>query len=281
MIDANKVLYTIEKATQACKKYPCRSGRVLRIPDASEILVIGDLHGRVDQFKKAVQLADLKNNPTRHLVIQELMHGNQTNPDGSDNSHLVVDMAALLICQFPLQVHYLIGNHELSQVTSRRISKNGQDLNQAFDLGVAYSYQDHVEQMLAAYKQLVAELPALILLPNGVAICHTIPDATQMEAFNPKMLETLPTPLEETVPGGSLHSILWGRDTSEANAKAFLKKVRSKWLVTGHIPLQNGYNYPNPCQVVLDAHFEKGGYFLIPGQKELTPEAFTAAAGIL
>lgn len=281
MIDANKVLYTIEKATLASKRYPCRQGRVLRIPDASDILIVGDLHGRVDQFKKAVQLADLKANPKRHLVLQELMHGNQTYEDGSDNSHRIVEMAALLLCQFPLQVHYMIGNHELSQVTNRRITKNGQDLNRSFDLGVAYAYPESVEKMLAAYKDMVAELPALIFLPNGVTICHTIPDAAKMDAFDAKMLEKIPTPLEETIPGGSLHSILWGRDVSEANANAFLNKVRGKWLVTGHIPLKKGFEFPSPRQVILDAHFNKAGYFLISGQKELTQEEFISGAGIL
>ena len=281
MIDASKVLYTIEKATQATQKYPYRQGRVLRIPDASDILVVGDLHGRMDLFKKAVQLADLKANPGRHLVIQELMHGTQTYEDGSDNSHLTVDMVALLKCQFPLRVHYLIGNHELSQATNRRVSKNGKDLNQLFDMGVAFAYPEHTDQFLEAYRKLVEELPALILLPNGVTISHSLPDSTKIDSFDVRKLEVLPTTNEETTPGGSLHSLLWGRDTSEHNAQAFLEKVRGKWLISGHIPVFQGVDFPNPRQIVLDAHLDVGGYALIPGQREISPGEFHGLAGVL
>ena len=38
-------------------------------------------------------------------------------------------------------------------------------------------------------------------------------------------------------PGGSVYALVWGRDTSLANAAAFLDKVDADLLITGHIPV--------------------------------------------
>ncbi len=282
MIDPNKVLNTIEKAILAFKNTPGRSGRVLRLANTSEVLVVGDLHGRVDHLKKAFTLADLKANPKRTLIVQELIHGTTIHADGSDNSHLVLDMVASLKCQFPNQVHYLLGNHELSQVTSRQISKNNIDLNQLFDQGVAFAYPAMVAQIKDAYKNLISVIPAMILLPNQVCISHSLPDKTKLESFDPKKLELVPEQESDLFPGGNVHSLVWGRDTSLENAENFLNKVRCKWLVTGHIPCNHGFDYTNSKQIILDAHFDNAaGYCRLPADQEITGEVFLKSGGLL
>ncbi len=281
MIDANKVLNTIEKAILAFKNTLGRSGRVVRIANASDVIVVGDLHGRVDHLKKAYQLADLKANPNRILIVQELIHGTTTHSDGSDNSHLVLDMVALLKCQFPNQIHYILGNHELSQVTNRKISKNNLDLNQSFDLGIAHAYPLAVDKIIAAYKQLISVIPAMIFLPNQVCISHSLPDRTKLEDFDVKRLEVLPEQEIDLIPGGNVHSLVWGRDTSLENATAFLNKVGAQWLVTGHIPCAQGYEYPNSRQIILDAHFDNAGYCLLRADREITQGDFNTSGRLL
>jgi hypothetical protein len=282
MIDPNKVLNTIEKAILAFKNTPGRSGRVLRLADTSEVIVVGDLHGRVDHLKKAFTLSDLKGNPSRTLIVQELIHGTSTYPDGSDNSHLVLDMVASLKCQFPRQVHYLLGNHELSQVTNRQISKNNIDLNQSFNLGIAYAYPGAADQIIEAYKKLISVIPAMIFLPNQVCISHSLPDKSRVGAFEVARLEMVPEQDSDLLPGGNLHSLVWGRDTSLENAENFLNKVNCKWLVTGHIPCYQGFDYTNSRQIILDAHFDNAaGYCRLPSDREVTSEVFLKSGGLL
>src|SRR5262245_22927692 len=124
MPDPTRLVTTLRQAAQLCRSTPGRRGRLIRLQDVTELLVAGDLHGNLDTFRKILTLADLGMNPTRHLVLQELVHGPYTYPGGGDRSHQLLDLAAALKCQYPRQVHILPGNHELAQWTNRPIFKD-------------------------------------------------------------------------------------------------------------------------------------------------------------
>ncbi|MSR32708.1 MAG: hypothetical protein EXR99_14510 [Gemmataceae bacterium] len=281
MLDPKKILNTIKKAIAAVRATKGRAGRVIRPRGVKEILVAGDLHGRVDRLKEIVNLANLGSNPGRILVLQELIHGDSEYDDGSDSSHQALDLAAVLKCQFPEQMHYLLGNHEMAQGASRLISKNGKSLNHQFDLGVSRAYGEHAEDFLVAYKQLVESLPALILLENGVCVSHGLPGPEALHTFELSRLEAEPPPVGEDLPGGSLYSLVWGRVTSEENTQAFLEKIGAGWLVIGHIPCEEGFHFANPKLVYLDAHMKNAGYVLLPADRQVTSEEFTTSAQLL
>src|SRR5438874_11706856 len=124
MPDPTRLLNTLSQATQLFKETPGSNGRVVALNDAADVLVAGDLHGNVDNFRRILQKAELAKNPNRHLVLQEVIHGPFRYPAGGDKSHQLLDLIAALKCQFPANVHFLVGNHELSQGTRRRIAKN-------------------------------------------------------------------------------------------------------------------------------------------------------------
>ena len=129
MPDPDRLLRTLYKAAEAVRRTPGRQGRVVRLPAATDILVAGDMHGNLGNFQAVYQNADLANNPGRHLVLQELVHGKQCYPNGGDKSHQLIDLFAALKCQYPDRVHLLLGNHELSQWTNRLVLKEDKDLN--------------------------------------------------------------------------------------------------------------------------------------------------------
>ena len=61
-----------------------------------------------------------------------------------------------------------------------------------------------------------------------------------------------------------------GRDYREANARAFAEIVDAKVLITGHEPCPEGFNTPNPYQVVLDCCADKACYVILPTDIEPT-----------
>ena len=75
MPDPRKVLQTIRRATELFRTTPGRSGSIISLSGASDVMVVGDLHGNLRGFKKALASAALDRHPTRHLVLQELIHG--------------------------------------------------------------------------------------------------------------------------------------------------------------------------------------------------------------
>src|SRR2546423_14899598 len=140
MPNPDRLLSTLQKAIQAFRDPPGRRGRLVQLQNVTEVLAAGDLHGNLDNFSVLMKKADLANHPQRHLVLQEVVHGPFRYPTGGDKSHQIVDLVAALKCQFPAQVHLLLGNHELAQWTGQRIAKADLDLNLLFREGVDSAY---------------------------------------------------------------------------------------------------------------------------------------------
>ena len=74
MPDPLKVLATVRKATDLTRRTPGRSGSVVRLDNADEVMVVGDLHGNLRAFRWALAESALDRHPGRHLVLQELVH---------------------------------------------------------------------------------------------------------------------------------------------------------------------------------------------------------------
>lgn len=272
MPDPQRLLRTIRQATLAFRATPGRRGRVVTLANADDVFVVGDLHGNVANFRDLLQKADLARNPRRHLVVQELIHGPYRYPDGGDQSHRLVDLVAALKGQYPDRVHYLLGNHELSQATNRMIGKGDEDYNEVFLRGVHTAYGTMGADVWAAYWELFSACPLAVRTANRVFISHSLPPASKLEAFDPAHLERDIPEEADLLPGGSVHSIVWGRDTRPENVAAFLAKVDADWLITGHISCDRGFTFPNDRQVILDALGPNAGYCLLPATRTLTQE---------
>jgi hypothetical protein len=272
MPDPIRLLRTLRQAVQAFRETPGRRGRLVVLSGAADTLVAGDLHGNVENFRQLLGRADLGQNPRRQLVLQEVIHGPFDYPTGGDKSHQLLDLIAALKCQYPHQVHFLLGNHELSQWTRRRIGKSDYDLNEQFRQGVGTAYGPHASEVYAAYLDLFAAASFAVRSPNRVLLTHSLPAKTYVETFNPACLESEEFKEADLTPGGSLHALVWGRDLSATTAAAFLAKMDADWLITGHIPCDNGFYLPNPQQIILDALGTPTGYCLFPADRALTHE---------
>lgn len=266
-----KLIATIKQAAEHLRQQQGRVGKFVELTDCDEVLIVGDLHGHLVNFKKILQLAKLGEYPRRHIVLQELVHGllRYTN-DGGELSHRLVDVVSAFICQYPGRVHYLLGNHELAQWTKREIAKNNESMNQLFVMGVSSAYPDHVEEMLAAYDSLFDALPVAIRLPNRVFLSHSLPGASRLDDWSLELLKKDSFVEDDYKLGGCVHAVVWGRDTTEPTVKRYLELVESNLLITGHIPCEAGYDTPNPFQIVLDGKDEKAHVLLLPTLKPIT-----------
>jgi hypothetical protein len=270
MPDPERLLSTLHRAAQCFRDTPGRRGRLVHLDTATDVLVAGDLHGNLENFRRLLKLADLAGHPGRHFILQEVVHGPHHYPAGGDKSHQLLDLVAALKCQYPDRVHCLLGNHELAQATARRISKGDLDLNAAFREGVATAYGPRAAEVYAAYGQLFAVVPVAVRTANRVFISHSLPPAGRLPDFDLAALQRDEPTEADLLPGGSLHMIVWGRDTRPENAAAFLARVDADLLVTGHIPCDRGFDLPNDRQVILDCAASPAGYLLFPCDRPLT-----------
>jgi hypothetical protein len=266
----DRMLNTLRRAIDHVRATPGRSGHLVRLPNCTEVLAAGDLHGHVGNFRVVLQAADLAAHPTRHLVLQEVIHGPFRYPAGGDKSHQLVDLFAALKCQFPDRVHLLPGNHELAQWTDRPVGKADEPLNDLFRRGVAEAYGPAGADIYRAYCDLFKALPLALRTPNRVFLCHSLVPGKNLETFDPLKLEYERYEDREFVPGGAVYGLLWGRDTSEKTAGEFLRAVDADLLVSGHIPTDTGYHVPNPRQLIVDCSQSPAAYVLFPADRPLT-----------
>jgi hypothetical protein len=273
-------LMTARRAILAFRDQPGRRGRLVDA-DCDEVLVAGDMHGHVENFRRLLKRADLVAHPRRWLVVQELIHGPFRYPTGGDKSHQLVDLVCALKVQFPHQVHYLLGNHELAQLTGRKVLKGDDDYNECFERGVSDCYGGRGGELYELYLALFRIIPIAIRTVNRTFVSHSLPSAGQMVDFDAESLTREPTRDDDLAPGGSLYSLVWGRDVREETAAAFLKRVDADRLVSGHVPCDAGFDRPSPAHVILDSQGDPAACCLLPASRPLEPGEWEQAVGML
>lgn len=272
MPDINKLIPQIQRASMIQKTHPGRKGRLLEIPEGDSILVAGDLHGQLDILRRILLRADLGANPRRHLLLQEVIHGPNRYPDGSDKSHQALDLVAALVCQYPGRVHFLPGNHELAQIHGRLIMKNDQFLNESFSAGLRHAFGDRSHEMIEAYTQFIETSPLALRTPNRVFLSHSLPKAASLALFDLKNFELPELTKTDFGLGGIFYGLFWDRETAESTAVQFLEKVNADWLITGHIPCQEGFSNPSPRHIILDSHAFPAAVAMVPMDRPIGPE---------
>ena len=265
-------LQTIRRAIVAFRDTPGRRGRLVDLVDCDEVLVGGDLHGNLENFRRLMQRADLARHPRRHLVLQELIHGPFHYPAGGDKSHQLVEVVCALKCQFPRQLHYLMGNHELAQATGRAIQKAERDLNETFVRGLRMAYASRADEMVALYLDLWASIPFALRTAGGLFLSHSLPSAGMLPDFDPAALQREPTRDVDLAPGGALYALVWGRDVRPDTLERFLGKVGATRLVSGHIPCDQGFERPSPGHVIIDSQGSPAAYCLLPAGRPVEPD---------
>ena len=98
----------------------------------------------------------------------------------------------------------------------------------------------------------------------------SLPAARFLPLFDPARLERDVYADEDLQPGGSLHSLLWGRDTSADAVGSFLRKMGADLMVSGHIAWHDGFAAPNDRQVIGDCAETPAGFVLFPTDRKLT-----------
>ena len=281
MPDPDRLLTTLRHAAHVWKATPGRVGRIVHLTGVREVLVCGDLHGNIENFRLLLKRADLAAQPRRHLVLQEVVHGAFRYPDGGDKSHQLLDLTAALTCQFPGRVHFLLGNHELAQWQGQRIGKGDEDYNEMFRRGIEAAYGPRAGDIYTAYLDLFAAAPLIVRTANRVCVSHSLPAARHLDKFSRADWERPELRPQDTRLGGCVHALVWDRDTSVATASTFLQMLDADLLITGHIPCDTGYTVPNERQIILDAVKTPACFCLFPTDRPLTQQDLIAGIGTL
>jgi hypothetical protein len=282
MPDAQKILATVRKAAELMRATPGRTGSVIALDDVDEVMVVGDLHGNLPAFRRALTIAALDRHPRRHIVLQELVHEiNKHDADQPDRSHRLVDLVSALKCQYPHRVHLILGNHELSELTGRIIGKDGHALNLRFRQGMELAYGARTADVFEAYLALFAALPLAVRTANRVFVCHTLPDARYLDELDLALLKADHWPKETMKRGGTIYALTWGRDTTSETADRFAAMVDADWFITGHQPCEEGFRQASHRQIIIDGTNPNPAYCLFPALGDVTVELLLSSTHVM
>jgi hypothetical protein len=265
------IINSFRQANEANLSAPGREGNIIVLTPAlaDEVMVTGDLHGHRRNFNRLRKAAALDDHPRRHLVLQEVCHGGPTYPqNGGCMSHAVLEDVARLKVKYPDRVHFLLGNHELAELTDYPIQKNKQMLNLLFRLGLQQMYGPATEKVREAFMPFFQSCPLAIRLPHGVFISHSIPEQVDVHDFD-KTIFSRQLDLGDYLERTGVFQLVWGRDYRQENAKAFAEMMGAKVLINGHEPCQEGFSAPNDYQIILDCCTDQPAYVLLPVGQEL------------
>jgi len=255
---AERVIEAFQIATEENEISSLRHFNVVNLPGQGELWMTGDLHDHRRNYEKVVRHAALDENPQRHLILHELIHGDRFDATGAEGSWHMLFEAAELKCDFPNQVHFLLANHDLAQIHGEGIMKAGLSVCEAFSAGVKQVFGDASDKVEIAMKQFLLSLPLAVSCPNGIFCCHSLPTDPQIEKFDFNIFHRPLAGPDYARRTGPVYQLIWGRHMSAATATTFAEKVEAKIILTGHQPQEDGYLVNGPNHLILASDHNQG-----------------------
>jgi hypothetical protein len=268
--DADHVSETFAAATEENQLDPLRDQQVIVLPAEGELWIAGDLHDHRTNFRKITTAADLGNNPQRHLILQELIHGDHYDEKGAEGSWEMLYKAAELKCDFPQQVHFLFANHDLAQIHGEGIMKAGLSVCEAFTAGVKRDFDKSASAMNVAITEFLLSLPLAARTQHGLFFSHSMPTDDQMEKFDYTIFERPLTGDDYLRRKGPVYQLIWGRGITPAGVDRFLEQVDAKLIVTGHQPQETGYLVNGEKHLIIASDHNQGVFLSIDLSHEYT-----------
>lgn len=266
-----ELIAAFEQAARANREDICRNGNIICLDRPGEVIMTGDLHGHDRNLDRLVSIARLEENPNRHLVIHEILHCSDSD-DLLDEcrSYVLAAKAAQLKVRFPHQVHWLLGNHAIAQLTREEVLKSGRPMVRALNTAIYSDCGDSAGLVMQALDQFILSMPLAARCGNRIWLSHSVPDGRHLVRFDDFIFEKTLT-LEDLRSNHSLHALTWDRRQTEKS----LEKLSEMWdadvFVVGHQPQPDGCSRPFDRLIILASDHNHGCYLRFGLDIEYTP----------
>ena len=240
----------MDRAAILMRRDPLRRDNVVHLPNKGSVVILGDIHGDRENFDRVVDWAALHLHKNRYLILQELIHGGPKDKKGGDQSFRLLEQAAALKCRYKSRIQMILSNHDLCEILGSVVSKAGKNVTAPFWKGIENAYGEVWPEVHGAYRRFLSALPLAVRTPTGVFISHSTPQGDTLEHFDHSVFERSLT-MDDYLPGGSVYSLVWGRNHSQRAADRFANQVEAEILITGHQTSMPGVKTPTSRHIIL------------------------------
>lgn len=254
---------------------PLRNGSLLEFPNYGQLVMTGDLHGHRRNFERLQHYSDLEHFGARHVILHEIIHEETDGGAGGDQSHHVLLQAAAWKVEFPGQVHFLLGNHDLAQLSGHEITKNGRIVTVAFEQCVREAYGPDGRDVMDSICDFLRSLPLAGRTANRVLLSHSLPNARELPTFDPTVVRRTPT-TADLGEHGSAHAMVWGRYQSEAVVGAMREWFDVDYFLCGHQPQESGFDVLHQRIIILASDHNHGVFLPFDLSKPVSLESLTS-----
>ncbi|WP_321421361.1 metallophosphoesterase [uncultured Methanobacterium sp.] len=221
--------------------------RILNLPASGILLVITDLHGNGEDFKKYENIWKNHLEDGNQIILTgDLIHCSNSSKDRS-----VEILKAVQDYSEYENFHLLLGNHEWCHIVDAPVykgeSNQKKDFEELLKLKFGYRWVEKLEEYVEFFKT----LPFAAKTGNGVLISHSGPPIDSV------YLGDLENITEQCYHHNDmLDGLLWKRDYefNQEDLEFFLKRNNCKYHIIGHTPV-DGYQVNYGKQLVISSSF--------------------------
>jgi len=251
------IISLLHKGAEANQADRSRKGNVICLPAQGVLVATGDLHGHRRNFERIMSFADLANNPDRHVVLQEIIHGGPEDSRGGCLSYQLLFKVVHYKLSFPDRVHIIMGNHDTAFIQDSEVVKNGKEMNRSIRAALDGQFQQDSEDIKKAINGFLFSQPLAVRCENRIWLSHSLPSDRFVEQFDREILNR---PLEDsdTVRPGSVYLLTWGRRHSQQLLDRMAALFDVDIFILGHQAQQQGWSQAGDNLIILASDHNQG-----------------------
>jgi len=230
---------------------------VVFLPAADSVIITGDLHGHRRNFERILTYADLHNNRSRHLVLQEIIHGGPQDPEGGCLSYRLLFDVVRYKLDFPDRVHIIMGNHDIAFINNKKVMRNGKEMNRSMRSALDREFGQTSPYVKLAIKQFLFSQPLAVKCDNRIWLSHSLPSDRYLGKFDQKLLYRQ-LKKEDVARQGSAYLLTWGRKHSQSLLDSLAKLFDVDVFILGHQPQEQGWSQAGDNLIIVASDHNHG-----------------------
>ena len=251
------IIDLLNKGAQANSTDSFRDGNLIRLPSEGSLVVSGDIHGHRRNFERIVAFADLDNNPNRHIVLQEIIHGGPEDSQGGCLSYKLLFDVVRYKLSFPDHIHIIMGNHDITFINNKEVMKNGKEMNRSMLLALEREFQQAGTDIKLAIRQFLFSQPLAVKCGNRTWLSHSLPSDRYVDKFDNQIFNR-PLEINDLVKPGSVYLLSWGRNMSQSLLDKMAKLLDVDIFILGHQQQQQGWSRAGDNLIIIASDHNHG-----------------------
>jgi hypothetical protein len=251
------IINWLNKGIEANNADKFRWGNVIHLPARGSLVATGDIHGHRRNFERMTAFADLANNPDRHILLQEIIHGGPENSEGGCLSYRLLFDVVRYKLAFPDRIHIIMGNHDIAFINDSEVIKNGKELNRSIQAALDQEFERDSGDVKLMIKRFLFSQALAVRCRNRIWLSHSLPSDHSLDKFDQNILEK-PLQGSDMIKPGSAYVLIWGRKHSQDLLDKMAELLDVDVFVLGHQSQEQGWSQAGKNLLIIASDHNHG-----------------------